>query len=101
VGGELAVAKSVYGTVLQTPDGRTLLYDAGAIQGPDVTRRNIAPFLWSQGITRIDEVFLSHADLDHYNGLPSRRRNGTGMNPTKTKRAPLRSARIGVAEPAQ
>jgi competence protein ComEC len=58
-------------TVLQTPDGRTLLYDAGAIQGPNVTRRNIVPFLWSQGITRIDEVFLSHADLDHYNGLPS------------------------------
>jgi competence protein ComEC len=48
-----------------------LLYDAGAIQGPNVTRRNIAPFLWSRGITRIDEVFLSHADLDHYNGLPS------------------------------
>jgi competence protein ComEC len=58
-------------TVLQTPDGRTLLYDAGAIQGPTVTRRNIVPFLWSQGITRIDEVLLSHADLDHYNGLPS------------------------------
>ncbi len=55
--------------VLQTPDGRTLLYDAGTINGPDVTRRQIAPFLWSQGIRRVDEVFLSHADLDHYNGL--------------------------------
>jgi hypothetical protein len=31
-------------TVIQTPDGRTLLYDAGAIQGPNVTRRNIVPF---------------------------------------------------------
>jgi competence protein ComEC len=68
----LPVVKSVYrSTVLQTPDGRTLLYDAGAIQGPTVTRRNIVPFLRSQGITRIDEVLLSHADLDHYNGLPS------------------------------
>jgi competence protein ComEC len=56
-------------TVLETPDGRTLLYDAGAIGGPDVTRRQIAPFLWSRGIQRIDEVFLSHADLDHFNGL--------------------------------
>jgi competence protein ComEC len=56
-------------TVLETPDGRTLLYDAGAIGGPDVTRRQIAPYLWYRGIRRIDEIFLSHADLDHFNGL--------------------------------
>jgi competence protein ComEC len=58
-------------TVLETSDGRVLLYDAGALGGPDVTRRQIAPFLWSRGIRRIDEVLLSHADLDHFNGLPS------------------------------
>ncbi len=58
-------------TVIETPDGRTLLYDAGALGGPDVTRRQIAPFLWSRGVRRIDEVFLSHADLDHFNGVPS------------------------------
>jgi competence protein ComEC len=34
-----------------------------------VTRRQIAPFLWHRGIRRIDEVILSHADLDHFNGL--------------------------------
>ena len=56
-------------TVMETPDGRTLLYDAGALAGPEVTRRQIAPFLWQRGIRRIDEVFLSHADLDHFNGL--------------------------------
>lgn len=58
-------------TVLEAPDGRTLIYDAGALGGPDVTRRHIAPFLWSRGIRRIDEVFVSHADLDHFNGLPA------------------------------
>jgi competence protein ComEC len=58
-------------TVLETPHGRTLLYDAGAISGPDVTRRQIAGFLWSRGIRRIDELFLSHADLDHFNGVPA------------------------------
>jgi competence protein ComEC len=58
-------------TVLQTPDGRVLLYDTGTLAGPDVARRIIAPFFWSQGIRRIDEVFLSHADLDHFNGLLS------------------------------
>jgi competence protein ComEC len=55
--------------VIETPDGRVLLYDVGATAGPDVTRRQVAPFLWSRGIRRIDEVFLSHADLDHFNGL--------------------------------
>jgi competence protein ComEC len=57
--------------VIETPDGRVLLYDAGATSGPYVTRRHIAPVLWSRGIRRIDEVFLSHADLDHFNGLPA------------------------------
>jgi competence protein ComEC len=57
--------------VVEAPDGRVLLYDAGANSGPDVTRRHIAPYLWSRGIRRIDEVFLSHADLDHFNGLPA------------------------------
>jgi competence protein ComEC len=58
-------------TVIEAPDGRFLLYDAGAMRGPDVARRQIAPFLWHRGIRRIDEVFLSHADLDHFNGLPA------------------------------
>ena len=55
--------------VIETQDGRVLLYDAGTVGGPDVTRRQIAPFLWQRGIRRIDEVFVSHADLDHFNGL--------------------------------
>jgi competence protein ComEC len=56
-------------TILETPDGRTLVYDAGAMGGPEVTRRYIAPYLWSRGVRRIDELFLSHADLDHFNGV--------------------------------
>jgi competence protein ComEC len=55
--------------VLETPDGQTLLYDVGSLTGPEVVRRNVAPYLWERGIRRIDEVFLSHADLDHFNGL--------------------------------
>src|SRR5262249_20656703 len=30
-------------TVIETADGRVFLYDAGAIGGPEVTRRHIAP----------------------------------------------------------
>ncbi len=58
-------------TVIEATDGRILLYDAGSLSGPEVTRRHIAPFLWSRGMARIDEVFISHADLDHFNGLPA------------------------------
>lgn len=56
--------------VIETPDGRVLLYDTGTASGPDVVRRVVAPYLWSRGISRIDELFLSHADLDHFNGVP-------------------------------
>jgi competence protein ComEC len=56
--------------VMETPDGRVILYDAGTTTGPDAVRRVIAPYLWSRGVSRIDEVFLSHADLDHFNGMP-------------------------------
>ncbi|MGL4422582.1 MAG: ComEC/Rec2 family competence protein, partial [Gemmataceae bacterium] len=56
-------------TVIETPDGRVLLYDAGSMNGPEISRRVIAPFLWHRGHQRIDELFLSHADLDHYNAV--------------------------------
>jgi competence protein ComEC len=56
--------------VIESPDGRVFLYDAGTTTGPEAVRRSIAPYLWSRGIWRIDEVFLSHADLDHFNGMP-------------------------------
>lgn len=56
--------------ILRTPDGETFLYDCGRMDDPGVGRRIIAPALWSRGVSRVDAVFLSHADLDHFNGLP-------------------------------
>jgi competence protein ComEC len=56
--------------VLQTPDRRTLLYDAGALRSPDDAAQIIASYLWSRGITRLDGIVLSHADVDHYNAVP-------------------------------
>jgi competence protein ComEC len=55
--------------LIHTPDGRNLLYDCGRLGDPSVGRRIIAPALWAKGVRRIDTVFLSHADEDHYNGL--------------------------------
>ncbi|WP_165246389.1 ComEC/Rec2 family competence protein [Paludisphaera soli] len=56
--------------VVQTPEGKTFLYDCGKMDDPGVGRRIVAPALWSRGVSRIDAVFLSHADQDHFDGLP-------------------------------
>ena len=56
--------------VLELPDGRTVLYDAGRMSAPNSCCRIISGYLWSRGLTHIDAVVLSHADSDHYNALP-------------------------------
>jgi competence protein ComEC len=56
--------------VIETPDGRCLLYDAGSLAGPAVAQNHVSRYLWSRGRTKIDEIFLSHADLDHFNAIP-------------------------------
>jgi len=56
--------------VLELPDGRAVLYDAGSMTSPYGAARSITGCLWDQGITRLDAVVLSHADADHYNALP-------------------------------
>ncbi len=56
--------------VLELPDGRTVLYDAGRMAGPTSCCRIVSGYLWSRGLTHIDAIVLSHADTDHYNALP-------------------------------
>ncbi len=50
--------------------GRVIVYDCGRMRDPGVGKRIIAPALWSHGVRTIDSVILSHADADHFNGLP-------------------------------
>jgi competence protein ComEC len=72
-GDELRVAFVAVGhggcAVVECPDGRVLMSDVGTLAGPDAVRRSVSPYLWHRGIRRIDELFLSHADLDHFNGI--------------------------------
>ncbi len=58
-------------TVIELPEGQTILYDAGSSSPSDVGRNTVVPFLRHRGITQIDRLYLSHPNLDHFSGLPS------------------------------
>ncbi|MCK5269745.1 MAG: ComEC/Rec2 family competence protein, partial [Sedimentisphaerales bacterium] len=55
--------------VVELPDGKTILYDIGSSSNFNLTSRVAAPFLRSRGVQRLDAVFISHPNIDHYNGL--------------------------------
>lgn len=54
---------------LELPNGVTLLYDTGTIGAPTRARRTAASALWDAGVSRVDAVIVSHADMDHFNGV--------------------------------
>ncbi|HEY1068811.1 MAG TPA: MBL fold metallo-hydrolase, partial [Pirellulales bacterium] len=57
--------------IVELPDGRALLYDAGRLGSPDQAARAVSGALWSQGRRRVHGAIVSHADADHFNALPS------------------------------
>ena len=56
--------------IVELPDGRTILYDAGHLGHPKFAADSVACCLWSRGITHLDAIVISHADADHYNAIP-------------------------------
>ncbi len=57
-------------TFIRTPGGSTVLIDGGNRWGKfDAGERLVAPFLWSNQVTRLDCVIATHADGDHIGGL--------------------------------
>lgn len=56
--------------LIEMPDGRNLLYDAGKLGSPVGAARPISAVLWSRGITHLDAIVISHGDSDHFNAVP-------------------------------
>nr|MBI3614762.1 DNA internalization-related competence protein ComEC/Rec2 [Nitrospirota bacterium] len=57
-------------TVIELPDGETVLIDAGTRHETlDMGRSVVAPYLWDRSIFRLDHVIATHPQLDHVGGL--------------------------------
>ncbi len=69
--------------LLITPEGKTLLVDAGGFGGGprmtpqqfDIGEEVVSAALWARGIRHLDAVALSHAHSDHMGGMPAVLRN--------------------------
>jgi competence protein ComEC len=51
-------------------ENENFIIDAGSISKGDVGERIINPYLDYAAVKKIDAVFISHDDIDHFNGLP-------------------------------
>ncbi|MGH7334379.1 MAG: ComEC/Rec2 family competence protein, partial [Candidatus Rokuibacteriota bacterium] len=62
--------------VVELPDGRALLIDAGAggSHRLDTGQRVIAPFLWNRGHLSLVAAVFTHTDVDHAGGMAAIRR---------------------------
>ena len=58
------------GVLIELPDGRNMLYDAGSLGSSTFAARNVASVLWEHRIEHLEAIILSHADVDHFNAVP-------------------------------
>ncbi len=52
--------------LIELPNGRNLLYDAGSLNSFNVAAGVIVPAIHELGVERIDAAIISHPNIDHY-----------------------------------
>jgi competence protein ComEC len=55
---------------IKTADNKIFFIDAGSMSKSNIGDTIVNPFLNYIAADKIDSVFISHDDIDHYNGLP-------------------------------
>ncbi len=55
--------------MIEFPNGQVWLYDAGRMGDASKSHLQISDVLWERRRTRIDKIFLSHADSDHFSAI--------------------------------
>lgn len=56
--------------LIELPNGKNIIYDCGSTVSSKFAARRVSEVLWHKGIGSIDSVIVSHADIDHFNGIP-------------------------------
>jgi competence protein ComEC len=56
--------------LIETPNGKTMLYDAGSLQDGRRAEQTVEQALWERSRFGLDAVIVSHADIDHFNAVP-------------------------------
>jgi competence protein ComEC len=71
--GELRVTLLAVGAgqcaVIEPPGAPAVLVDAGSVSISDVLRKALGPFLRHQGRRDISNIFITHANLDHFSAV--------------------------------
>lgn len=56
--------------LIELPNRQTILYDAGSLEDGNRARQIVESALLSRGLTHLDALVISHADVDHFNAVP-------------------------------